>query len=269
MAGTNVQLADPSPAFDLSVPGAPIYTQGRFLESQNFSNLFRQMTVTGFLAVGMVLVIVIGGIDLSVGKLAGFVSVVVAVFQRDIWFALIPDQPILAAALSVLVGLAVGALFGMFQAYTGYLLPMDQMALWATQTGMQLLRGLPLGELFVRFLVPDAHLANRRTDALHLLSLPWNRNRLPRNSPRWHGQKEQSQSEDDCRGGKERFGLHGTLRWESGEGLWEATTRSITRQWTRQASHAGRGGGTRREVACDPDVATPETPRAPRGPQHS
>ena len=27
----NLQLADPHPAFDLSVPGAPIYTQGRFL----------------------------------------------------------------------------------------------------------------------------------------------------------------------------------------------------------------------------------------------
>jgi glucose-1-phosphate adenylyltransferase len=27
----NLQLADPSPAFDLSLPGAPIYTQGRFL----------------------------------------------------------------------------------------------------------------------------------------------------------------------------------------------------------------------------------------------
>ena len=27
----NLQLADPCPAFDLSLPGAPIYTQGRFL----------------------------------------------------------------------------------------------------------------------------------------------------------------------------------------------------------------------------------------------
>ena len=41
------------------------------------------MTVTSFLAVGMVLVIVTGNIDLSVGKLAGFVSVVVAYFQAN------------------------------------------------------------------------------------------------------------------------------------------------------------------------------------------
>lgn len=94
-----------------------IVTQGGFLSSQNISNLFRQMTVTSFLAAGMVLVMVIGGIDLSVGKLAGFVSVVVALFQRDIWITIIPDQPILAAVLSVIVGLITGALFGVFQAY--------------------------------------------------------------------------------------------------------------------------------------------------------
>jgi len=92
-------------------------TDGAYLGAQNFSNLFRQMTVTAFLAIGMVLVIVTGGIDLSVGKLAGFVSVVVAYFQATIWTKLIPDQPILAASLSVFVGLAVGALFGVVQGY--------------------------------------------------------------------------------------------------------------------------------------------------------
>jgi D-xylose transport system permease protein len=94
-----------------------VVTKGGYLSPQNVSNLFRQMTVTSFLASGMVLVMVIGGIDLSVGKLAGFVSVIVALFQRDIWFKIIPNQPILAALLSVAVGLAVGGLFGVFQAW--------------------------------------------------------------------------------------------------------------------------------------------------------
>jgi D-xylose transport system permease protein len=94
-----------------------IVTKGSYLGPQNISNLFRQMTVTGFLAAGMVLVMVTGGIDLSVGKLAGFVSVVVALFQRDVWFKLIPNEPILAAVLSIFVGMLVGTLFGMYQAY--------------------------------------------------------------------------------------------------------------------------------------------------------
>lgn len=94
-----------------------IITKGGYFMPQNISNLFRQMTVTGFLAVGMVLVMVTGGIDLSVGKLAGFVSVVAALFQRDVWFHLIPNQPVLAAILTVFVSMIVGTLFGMYQAY--------------------------------------------------------------------------------------------------------------------------------------------------------
>ena len=97
-------------------------TGGRFLEAQNFSNLFRQMTVTAFLAVGMVLVIVTGNIDLSVGKLAGFVSVMVAYFQAQVWNTVLPGQPALAAILSVAIGLAVGTVFGALQGYiTAYM----------------------------------------------------------------------------------------------------------------------------------------------------
>ncbi|MFZ5879559.1 MAG: sugar ABC transporter permease [Chloroflexota bacterium] len=92
-------------------------TGGTYLAPQNVSNLFRQMSVTAFLAAGMVLVIVIGGIDLSVGKLAGFISVVAAYFQAHIWFEYLPDQPLLAAALTVVISLLVGALFGALQGY--------------------------------------------------------------------------------------------------------------------------------------------------------
>ncbi len=94
-----------------------IVTKGGYFMPQNISNLFRQMTVTGFLAVGMVLVMVTGGIDLSVGKLAGFVSVIAALFQRDVWFRLIPNEPVLAAILTVFVSMIAGTLFGMYQAY--------------------------------------------------------------------------------------------------------------------------------------------------------
>jgi D-xylose transport system permease protein len=94
-----------------------ILTKGAYIGAQNFSNLFRQMTVTSFLAVGMVLVIVTGNIDLSVGKAAGFVSVVVAYFQAFIWYKMIPDQPLLAATLSIIIGLGVGSLWGVIEGY--------------------------------------------------------------------------------------------------------------------------------------------------------
>ncbi|MDY6821620.1 MAG: cytochrome b N-terminal domain-containing protein [Deferribacterota bacterium] len=34
----------------------------------------------------------------------------------------------------------------LFEAYSGYLLPMDQLSLWATQTGMNLLESIPFGK---------------------------------------------------------------------------------------------------------------------------
>jgi quinol-cytochrome oxidoreductase complex cytochrome b subunit len=59
--------------------------------------------------------------------------------------------------------------------YTGYLLPMDQLALWATQTGMELLRVVPAGEWLFRFLVPDAvgaPLSLLRFYIIHVAVLP-------------------------------------------------------------------------------------------------
>lgn len=110
-----------------------------YLQPQNFSNLFRQMTVTSFLAAGMVLVIVTGNIDLSVGKLAGFVSVIVAFFQAKVWNTLLPDQPVLAASLSVVIGLVTGMLFGVLQGYIiSYL---NVPAFIVTLGGMFILRG--------------------------------------------------------------------------------------------------------------------------------
>ena len=73
-----------------------------------------------------------------------------------------------------LVGCALLAL-AVAGAYTGYLLPMDQLAYWATQTGMELLRALPLGEQARALLVPDqvgGPLSLLRFYALHVVVLP-------------------------------------------------------------------------------------------------
>ncbi len=116
-----------------------VLTNGSFLSPQNVSNLLRQMTVTALLAVGMVFVIVTGNIDLSVGKLAGFVSVVVAYLQANVWFSAFPDQPLLAAALSVIIGVGVGALVG---SISGYIIAyLNVPAFIVTLGGMFILNG--------------------------------------------------------------------------------------------------------------------------------
>ncbi len=119
-----------------------ITTTGKYLDPQNISNLFRQMSVTSFLSIGMVLVIVTGNIDLSVGKLAGFVSVVVAYLQFNTWYHLFPNQLFLSAVLSVICGLLVGVLAGLLQ---GYIIAFQGLpAFIVTLGGMWLFNGLLL-----------------------------------------------------------------------------------------------------------------------------
>jgi len=63
----------------------------------------------------------------------------------------------------------------LFEAYTGYLLPFDQLAFWATQTGMELLATLPLGSFLRSLLVPDGvgqGLSLLRFYALHIAIIP-------------------------------------------------------------------------------------------------
>ena len=117
-------------------------TQGSYLDPQNISNLFRQMAVTSFLSIGMVLVIVTGGIDLSVGKLAGFVSVVCAYLQFYVWYQLLPGQVVLPAILSVIGGLLVGVIAGVVQGYIIAYLSLP--AFIVTLGGMWLFNGLIL-----------------------------------------------------------------------------------------------------------------------------
>src|SRR3990170_2209052 len=54
-------------------------TGGIFLTPRNLSNLSLQTSVTGILAVGMLMVIVSGNIDLSVGSLLGLAGGVAAI----------------------------------------------------------------------------------------------------------------------------------------------------------------------------------------------
>jgi menaquinol-cytochrome c reductase cytochrome b subunit len=62
-----------------------------------------------------------------------------------------------------------------FTAYTGYLLPMDQLSLWKTQTGMELIGTVPGGGLVRALLLPDGlgePLSLLRFYALHIMVLP-------------------------------------------------------------------------------------------------
>ena len=123
-------------------------TQGIFFSPRNLSNLFRQMTIVSFLAMGMVLVIVTGNIDLSVGSVTGFVSAVVAYLQFYTLPAILPEMSITArgiivTTISILVGLGVGLLVGLFQGPLVAYLAIP--AFIVTLGGMRIFRGGVLG----------------------------------------------------------------------------------------------------------------------------
>jgi D-xylose transport system permease protein len=82
---------------------------GIFLGATNFSKLLQQTAVTGVLAVGMLMVIVCGNIDLSVGAVVGLAGGIAALTQG---WGLVPS---LAAA--IVVGLLIGAVQGTLVAY--------------------------------------------------------------------------------------------------------------------------------------------------------
>nr|WP_279342350.1 cytochrome b N-terminal domain-containing protein [Geotalea sp. SG265] len=76
--------------------------------------------------------------------------------------------------LNWVVGLFLLCL-AVFAAYTGYLLPMDQLALWASQTGMELLNTAPFGGAIRDVLVPDGvgqPLSLLRFYVLHIVLVP-------------------------------------------------------------------------------------------------
>ena len=87
---------------------------GTFLAPRNFSNLMRQTAVTGVLAVGMLMVIITGQIDLSVGSVVGLAGGIAAAAGSQAWlgWGLVP-----ALASGIIVGVLIGAIQGALVAY--------------------------------------------------------------------------------------------------------------------------------------------------------
>ncbi len=85
-----------------------IVTNGTLMRPVNLTNLFLQNSYIVIMALGMLLVIVAGHIDLSVGSVVGFVGALAAVMIVN-WH--------LPVALVVVASLATGVVIGMAQGY--------------------------------------------------------------------------------------------------------------------------------------------------------
>lgn len=104
----------------------------RFLTHANILNVLRQTSINSIIAIGMTLVILTGGIDLSVGSILAFCGAVMASLLNA------GHNPILA----LIVTLALGLVFGFFN---GFLVSkMKLQAFIVTLVTMTFLRGATL-----------------------------------------------------------------------------------------------------------------------------
>lgn len=107
-----------------------IASGGRMITSSNFQNLLSGNAYVLVLAIGMLMVIVIGQIDLSVGSVAGFAGMAMALVARNFqwpWW------------LAVIFSLAIGALAGAWQGF--WLAKLGIPGFITTLGGMMIFRG--------------------------------------------------------------------------------------------------------------------------------
>ena len=91
-----------------------VISDGRMLTSSNFQNLLSGNAYVLILALGMLMVIVIGQIDLSVGSVAGFSAMAMCILAQKYelpWFV--------GVLIAIAIGLAIGAWHGFFLAKLG------------------------------------------------------------------------------------------------------------------------------------------------------
>src|SRR5437016_9208889 len=110
-----------------------VVTDGTLLQPLNLTNLVLQNSYIVIMALGMLLIIVAGHIDLSVGSVSGFIGAVAAVMMVS-W----KIDPFLSMFVCLALGATIGGLQGFFVAY--HKIP----AFIVTLAGMLIFKGLAL-----------------------------------------------------------------------------------------------------------------------------
>ncbi|MBS0435191.1 MAG: sugar ABC transporter permease [Proteobacteria bacterium] len=113
-----------------------VMTDGTLLQPLNLTNLVLQNSYIVIMALGMLLVIVAGHIDLSVGSVCGFIGALAAVLMVQYDWHFVP-----ATLLCLLCGAVIGAAQGWFVAY--FRIP----SFIVTLAGMLVFKGLALALL--------------------------------------------------------------------------------------------------------------------------
>ena len=109
------RVSKPNLVFVLAVAALTVFASvatDTFLTERNLTSVSRQIVTNGFLSLGMLLVILTGGIDLSVGAVVAFAGLLAAGLQAYVpW----PVAILVALAMGLLVGAVNGVLVARFK----------------------------------------------------------------------------------------------------------------------------------------------------------
>jgi ribose transport system permease protein len=86
-------------------------TTDQFLSLYNITNIFKQASVIGIIAIGALVVIISAGIDLSVGSITGLSAMVVALLMKNVG---------LPISLSIIIAMLFGTLAGLYNGVVIY-----------------------------------------------------------------------------------------------------------------------------------------------------
>lgn len=140
---------------------ATVLTQGLFLKTRNLLNILRQVSMMGLISLGVTLVIISKGIDLSSGSVLALVTVVVAsLAQSQTWeLRMYPNLPALPIIVPILVGLSIGTICGIingaFVAYAGIPAFISTLGMYAAARGLAFVysKGNPISTLIPSYTV--------------------------------------------------------------------------------------------------------------------
>ncbi len=134
LQGAKLQLIVMASAIILIMLFFSVMTDWAYLSPRNISNLFRQTSITGILAIGMVFIIISGEIDLSVGSMMGLLGGAAAIL--DVWLGL-------PLPLTIIITLTAGFLLG---AWNGWWVAYRKVPSFiVTLAGMLAFRGILIG----------------------------------------------------------------------------------------------------------------------------
>jgi ribose transport system permease protein len=89
-----------------------VYLEPHFVSGQNITNILRGASLLLIVACGQMLVMIVGGLDLSIGACMALCSVVSSIVMVRTGAAL-PDNPLLAITCGVSAGLGAGLVIGL------------------------------------------------------------------------------------------------------------------------------------------------------------